>query len=121
MQSVEFTINQGEFALSSPPDSYLSPIPPSSNGLLDPWSGGSPLAPTAAFGKRNVIFNITLGAHHLDLRGSHPAEPPQAHLVRNKEKHVFRAWLEAFKEEAGRKVERVKHLRTKEQVPSTPL
>ena len=40
-----------------------------SNGHLDPWSSGGVLNQSDA-GKRNPIFIIDQGAHHLDLRAS---------------------------------------------------
>ena len=111
------------FSAVAPPSNHLpSPSPLQrlhslgslSNGLLDPWSGGSPLRPLPSHGHDIAIFNISLGAHHLDLRASHPKvphphrlqalpkqciliqDPNQLRLVRNKERHLFRAWLEEF-------------------------
>src|SRR3989338_6367590 len=54
-----------------------------SNGLIDGWSaGGLHVLPTL---DTHLIF-IAKGAHHLDLRGSDPADPQPVIVARNEEK-----------------------------------
>jgi lysosomal Pro-X carboxypeptidase len=65
-----------------------------SNGNLDPWSGGGVLhvsATAAARGVQAVI--IEGGAHHLDLRGSNPADPPSVLAARDLERAAIRSWI----------------------------
>ena len=35
------------------------------------------------------------GAHHLDLRGPHPDDPPQVTQARAQEEEIIRGWIEA--------------------------
>ena len=63
-----------------------------SNGDLDPWSFGSVLT--------NLSDTLTAviiegGAHHLDLRAAHPADPQSVIDARNVEKAHIRMWIEA--------------------------
>ena len=37
-------------------------------------------------------------AHHLDLRGSDPADPPSVVTVRNQERQIINGWLNAHAE-----------------------
>lgn len=46
-----------------------------SNGLLDPWHGGGFLTPGPA-SSGNHWVHMRSGAHHVDLRGPHPDDPP---------------------------------------------
>eukprot|EP01043_Picozoa_sp_COSAG02_P043389 COSAG02_NODE_3775_length_6252_cov_3.764505_5_plen_72_part_00 len=46
-----------------------------SNGLLDPWHGGGFLTPGSA-SSGNHWVHMRSGAHHVDLRGPHPDDPP---------------------------------------------
>ncbi|ALC38629.1 CG2493 [Drosophila busckii] len=64
-----------------------------SNGLLDPWSGGGVLqAPNSEV---HVII-LPEGAHHLDLRSSHSADPPSVKDAREKEAAIIKQWIEKF-------------------------
>jgi lysosomal Pro-X carboxypeptidase len=61
-----------------------------SNGKLDPWQSG------AVLDKPNdeiEVFNITLGAHHLDLRGANPEDPQSVIDARAAEKKAITEWI----------------------------
>ena len=65
-----------------------------SNGKLDPWGGGGFLTPgDPASG--NHWFLLDQGAHHLDLRGPHPEDPPQVTEVRRQEEEIITGWIQA--------------------------
>ena len=63
-----------------------------SNGLLDPWHGGGYLTSP---GDPNSLPTIIIpsGAHHLDLRGKNPQDPPDVTAARQKEVDIFKQWL----------------------------
>lgn len=71
-----------------------------SNGLLDPWSGASIQTSPNAHADL-VVFNITDGAHHLDLFFSDPADPPSVTFVRSQEVAYIRKWILEFYGRAG--------------------
>lgn len=58
---------------------------------MDPWSGGGVLR---APNDKVVILIIPDTAHHLDLRKSHPKDPPSVIYAREKEKQTIHKWIE---------------------------
>ena len=63
-----------------------------SNGKLDPWSGGGVLtAPSEAI----TVILIEDGAHHLDLRASHPKDPQSVVVARAQEIEIIRGWIKS--------------------------
>ncbi|CAK8999056.1 unnamed protein product [Durusdinium trenchii] len=75
-----------------------------SNGALDPWSGmgvyppsGGPTGPMVQemnVDGSTIALVLDLGAHHLDLMFSDPADPPCAHAAREIERQRIRQWCE---------------------------
>jgi lysosomal Pro-X carboxypeptidase len=65
-----------------------------SNGGLDPWHGGGFLHPFANTDDLHWFF-MPLGAHHLDLRGPHPEDPPNVTATRAAEEDILRGWIES--------------------------
>ena len=67
-----------------------------SNGLLDPWSSGGILR--SGKNKNGVVaLIIPEGAHHLDLRGSNPADPVSVKTARKKERSYIKMWIQQDK------------------------
>lgn len=60
---------------------------------MDPWSGGGVLRNQ---NPQLTIIIIPDSAHHLDLRGSNPSDPPSIIEARNMEKQAIRKWLLNF-------------------------
>ncbi len=65
----------------------------SSNGKLDPWSGGGFLKSVS---DSVVAILIEDGAHHLDLRSSNPADPKSVIKARKKEKEYIEKWIKQY-------------------------
>ena len=64
-----------------------------SNGLLDPWSSGGILR--SGKNKSGVVaLIIPEGAHHLDLRGTNPADPVSVKTVRKQERSYIKMWIQ---------------------------
>ena len=63
-----------------------------SNGSYDPWMGGGVLSPPSA---SQYVFVIAQGAHHLDLRGSDPQDPPSVVAVRQQEWLIIQKWIQS--------------------------
>ncbi|CAG0893509.1 unnamed protein product [Cyprideis torosa] len=65
-----------------------------SNGDLDPWAGyGVFQSPNPSI----HIIKIKDGAHHLDLRASHPNDPRTVIKARNLEKQIIRKWIKEWR------------------------
>ncbi|XP_069939973.1 lysosomal Pro-X carboxypeptidase isoform X1 [Cherax quadricarinatus] len=63
------------------------------NGLLDPWSTGGVLWNVS---ETVVSLIIPEGAHHLDLRGSNPDDPPSVIQARMIEKTHIQNWIDEY-------------------------
>jgi len=61
-----------------------------SNGLLDPWHGGSILKPPSP---GIVVLNISGAPHHFDLRSSNPEDPPSVIAARQVEVDNIWYWV----------------------------
>jgi lysosomal Pro-X carboxypeptidase len=64
-----------------------------SNGGLDPWHGGGFLRPFENTDELHWFF-LPEGAHHLDLRGPHPADPANVTATRAAQETILRGWIE---------------------------
>lgn len=82
-----------------------------SNGLLDPWSGGSVLEDVS----ETIVALVTeKGAHHLDLRASRDDDPDWLVEQRETEIKLIEGWLDGYYNEkkALSRVGKLKYLRT---------
>ena len=67
------------------------------NGQLDPWrAAGIQALPRGADPNLIVVRTIKNGAHHLDLRASHPKDPPSVTAVREEEKAEIQKWITSW-------------------------
>merc|ERR1711935_247430 len=63
------------------------------SGQLDPWrAAGIQSLPRKADPESIVVRIIEHGAHHLDLRSTHPLDPPSVTKVRQEELASFERW-----------------------------
>ena len=66
------------------------------SGQLDPWrAAGIQSVPLGAH-KSIIVRIIENGAHHLDLRSSHPMDPPSIVKVRQEELQAMRQWIKEW-------------------------
>jgi lysosomal Pro-X carboxypeptidase len=65
-----------------------------SNGELDPWAAGGV---TDNMDNPSLhIIKVQYGAHHLDLRGSHPADPAPVTAARAQEMDIVKQWVKQY-------------------------
>ena len=70
-----------------------------SSGQLDPWrAAGIQSLPTNADPHSIIVRIIDDGAHHLDLRSTHPLDPPSVTKVRQEELESFEHWIRQWQE-----------------------
>ena len=69
------------------------------SGQLDPWrAAGIQSLPRNADPNSIMVFIIENGAHHLDLRSSHPLDPPSVTKVREVELATFERWIQEWRD-----------------------
>jgi len=70
------------------------------SGQLDPWrAAGIQSLPQHSSTPDSIIVRIIdNGAHHLDLRSSHPLDPPSVKKVRQEELESFMRWIQQWQE-----------------------
>ncbi|PIO69703.1 serine carboxypeptidase S28 [Teladorsagia circumcincta] len=67
-----------------------------SNGFLDPWSGGG-WSMTPKVEGTLVSLILKEGAHHYDLRGTHPDDTEEVKNIRKQEKAYIKKWIQKAK------------------------
>ena len=65
---------------------------------MDPWSSGGILR---NINKSVVALLIPEGAHHLDLRGADPKDPPSVKKARQIEQKFIRKWIDQAQKHAS--------------------
>ena len=69
------------------------------SGQLDPWrAAGIQSLPRNADPDSIIVRIIEHGAHHLDLRSSHPLDPSSVTKVRQEELASFEGWIRQWRE-----------------------
>ncbi|CAJ1943369.1 unnamed protein product [Cylindrotheca closterium] len=68
------------------------------NGQVDPWRAAGITELPKGSNPSIVTRTIAMGAHHFDLRGAHPMDPPAVTAVRNEEKEHMRKWIAEWAE-----------------------
>jgi pimeloyl-ACP methyl ester carboxylesterase len=66
------------------------------SGQLDPWRAAGIQSVPKGSPDSIVVRIIENGAHHLDLRSSHPLDPPSVVEVRKEELQAMRAWIQEW-------------------------
>lgn len=69
-----------------------------SNGDLDPWSAFGVLDEKAVPGA--TVVRIATGAHHLDLRGSHPNDTAEVSAARVIIRKLVAEWIDEWHRES---------------------
>jgi Serine carboxypeptidase S28 len=69
-----------------------------SNGQLDPWRAAGIQSLPPESDDSIIVRTIEHGAHHLDLRASHPMDPPSVKLVRQEELQAMQKWIQQWRE-----------------------
>jgi acetoin utilization deacetylase AcuC-like enzyme len=68
------------------------------SGQLDPWrAAGIQSLPNHA-SDSIIVRIIDDGAHHLDLRSTHPMDPPSVRKIREEELENFIRWIQQWQE-----------------------
>ena len=68
------------------------------NGQLDPWrAAGIETQPRGSTPDQIVVRTMEGAAHHLDLRRSHPLDPPSVTKVRKEQIAALRKWIQDWK------------------------
>ena len=69
------------------------------SGQLDPWrAAGIQSVPKGTRDNSIIVRIIEGGAHHFDLRPSHPMDPPSVIAVRKEEMAAMEAWIREWRE-----------------------
>lgn len=69
------------------------------SGQLDPWrAAGIQNIPRNSDPDSIIVRIIEYGAHHLDLRSSHPLDPPSVTEIRREEMASFERWIQQWRE-----------------------
>jgi pimeloyl-ACP methyl ester carboxylesterase len=68
------------------------------NGQLDPWRAAGIQSVPRGSPDSVIVRTIVNGAHHFDLRPSHPLDPPSVVEVRNEEMAAMQKWINQWKE-----------------------